>query len=177
MSKGNDDEFPFNDLFGSVEQIFREFDRMFFGFAFPNEEFSSSSSSSSTSSFSSSSLRDEVLKENQQFDENLDDEISEYFPSRKSSSIKTHVERRPTSSGKCFIEKQIEEISNGNDQTIKETTTKVCGENHHTTIKINGQIQREFGNSTIEDLDRIDSSSDSTKFTQTYSDLFKKLFS
>ena len=185
MSKRNDDEndFPFNDLFASVEQIFREFDRMFFAFASPDDE-SSSSPSSSTS------LRDEVLKENFRestpVDENLDGQISQFgfdrtFPSsQSSSSVRTRLERRWTPSGQCLVERQVEETSNGNEQTIKETTTKVCGESHHTTVKVNGQIQREFGNATPEELDRIDSSSSpssTSKFSQTYSDLFKKLFS
>lgn len=218
MSNGNDnnnDDFPFNDLFGTVEKIFQDFDRMFFGFAFPDSNSMPRENPFNSIPQQSKSLRDEVLKDDpsssskcsslqhfllfcffflfvsfdsNKFDENLDSTISEYGFDQaltknkysSSSSIKTRMERRLTPSGKCLIEKQIEESSDGNETTKKETISKICGENYHTTIKVNGQIQREYGNTSMEELDQIDSSSsssDAEKFTKGYSEFFKKLFS
>ena len=90
------------------------------------------------------------------------------------------IERFLTSSGKCFLEKQIEQIKYSNENQQKETIRKVCGDQYHTTVRINGEIVREYGNSSLEELDRIDSNIQENqsfnRFHQIYSNLFQKLF-
>ena len=112
----SDENWPFDQLFGSVEKIFAEFDRLFQSVPPPPND-----------------LRTEVLKQ------------------REKISL---VERQLTPSGKCWIERRIEESTER-----EETISKICGEKYHTTVKINGQISREYGNATREQLDQIDSSS------------------
>ncbi|CAF4925527.1 unnamed protein product, partial [Rotaria sp. Silwood1] len=40
-----------------------------------------------------------------------------------------------------------------------ETISKICEDKHHTTVKQDGKIIREYENATIDELDQIDSSS------------------
>ncbi|CAF1370088.1 unnamed protein product [Adineta steineri] len=184
-----DDDFPFNGLFSPIEKIFADFDRFFSGtpfvFSIPTEEFNNENSQSSTN------LRDEVLKQDDHYgDENLDSTIEQHgfdgaFPKTFSStSMMTTMQRETTPSGKCVIEKKIQHSSNQNENTKTETITKVCGDKHHTTIKQDGKIIREYGNSTIDELNQIDSSPDGNDNDNQpiisgnrHSDFFKKLFS
>ena len=104
------------------------------------------------------------------------------FPSITSSSVITRIEREMSPSGHCFLERQFQQSSNGNERSDKQTESKICGEKYHTTVKQNGQILRQYGNATLEELDRIDASTTSdndraTDATSIYSDFFKKLFS
>lgn len=124
----SDENWPFDQLFGPVEKIFAEFDRLFQNGVPPS---------------SSNDLRSEVLKDEEEFS--------------SSSSWMNRVERQLTPSGKCFLETRIQQSTDQPDR--EETISKICGEKYHTTVKINGQISREYGNATREQLDQIDSSS------------------
>ncbi|UJR07578.1 hypothetical protein I4U23_011866 [Adineta vaga] len=194
-----DDEFPFGGLFSPMDKIFADFDRFFSGFSsvfsIPSQEFNNDSAQ-----LPSRSLRDEVLKQDNQNkhygDENLDSTIEQRglrgaFPSTfSSSSTMTSMHRETTLSGKCIIEKKIQQSLNQNEKNKTETVTKICGDKHHTTIKQDGNIVREYGNATLDELNQIDSSPSPTNDDDDdddddgpmvggdkYSDLFKKLFS
>jgi hypothetical protein len=190
MNENNDDdeEFPFDGLFGPVQKIFADFDRFFSGlssvFSIPSQEFNDDTSRPSRS------LRDEVLKEDlssqpARGDENLDSTIERHgfrgaFPSTFSSSaMTTSLQRETTPSGRCIIEKKVQHSSNANETSKTETISKICGEKHHTTIKQDGKIVREYGNASLDELDQIDSSPDDqpTLGGSRHSDFFKRLFS
>ena len=79
-------------------------------------------------------------------------------------------------SGHCFLERQIQQSSTGNERSETQTESKICGEKYHTTVKQDGQILRQYGNATREELDQLDSSPKSDA-TNIYSDFFQKLFS
>lgn len=190
-NNGNDDddeEFPFGGLFGPVEKIFADFDRFFSGFSsvfsIPSQEFNGENSQRS----SSTNLRDEVLKQDTHSgDENLDSTIEQHGlrgafpPTFSSSSTMTTMHRETTPLGRCIIERRVQQSLNQNEKNKTETVTKICGDKHHTTIKQDGKIIREYGNATLDELNQIDSSpSDDNEPIvggNKYSDLFKKLFS
>ncbi len=95
----------------------------------------------------------------------------------------TTIQRQTTPSGKCIIEKKVQRSSNQNENNQTETISKICGDKHHTTIKQDGKIIREYGNSTSDELDQIDSSSNDDDDDNRpivggnrHSDFFKKLF-
>ncbi len=121
-------------------------------------------------------------------DENLDSTIEKHglkgaFPSTfSSSSMITTMQRETTPSGKCLIEKKVQHSSNQNEKSKTETISKICGDKYHTTIKQDGNIIREYGNSTLDELDRIDSSPNDDNNQpiisgNRHSDFFRKLFS
>ncbi len=92
------------------------------------------------------------------------------------------MQRETTPSGKCLIEKKVQHSSNQNEKTQTETISKICGDKYHTTIKQDGNIIREYGNSTLDELDRIDSSPNDDNNQpiisgNRHSDFFRKLFS
>ena len=106
------------------------------------------------------------------------------FPRSFSTSSKiTSMQRQTTPSGKCIIEKKVQQSSNQNENNKTETVTKTCGDKYHTTIKQDGKIIREYGNSTLDELNQIDSSPNDHDNDQPniggnrHSDFFKKLFS
>jgi hypothetical protein len=104
-----------------------------------------------------------LFLDNYQVDENLDSSIEEHgfrsaFPGTfSSSSTITTMQRETTPSGKCLIEKKVQHSSNDNETNQTETITKICGDKYHTTIKQDGKIIREYGNSTLDELNQIDS--------------------
>lgn len=115
-------------------------------------------------------------------DENLDTTIEQHgfnstFPKTfSSSSTITTMQRETTPSGKCILEKKVQQSSNENENNKTETITKVCGDKYHTTIKQDGKIIREYGNSTLDELNQIDSDPPIIGGDK-HSDFFKKLFS
>ena len=198
----DDDDFPFDGLFAPIEKILSDFDRFFSGFptifSIPSQEFNNENSQSSTS------LRDEVLKPDIQStsiniktkqvwfilfldkpsgDENLDSTIEQHgfdsaFPRTfSSSSMMTTMQRETTPSGNCIIEKKVQHSSNNNTNNKTETISKICGDKYHTTIKQDGKIIREYGNSTLDELNQIDESNSPIVGGDKHSDFFKKLFS
>jgi hypothetical protein len=115
-------------------------------------------------------------------DENLDSTIEQHgfngaFPRTfSSSSMITTIQRETTPSGNCIIEKKVQQSSNENENNKTETISKICGDKYHTTIKQDGKIIREYGNSTLDQLNEIDSNQPIINGDK-YSDFFKKLFS
>jgi hypothetical protein len=115
-------------------------------------------------------------------DENLDTTIEQHglnsaFPRTfASSSMITTIQRETTPSGQCVIEKKVQQSSNQNENNKTETISKICGDKYHTTIKQDGKIIREYGNSTLNELDQIDSSQPIISGDK-HSNFFKKLFS
>jgi hypothetical protein len=94
----------------------------------------------------------------------------------------TTMQRETTPSGKCLIEKKVQHSSNQNEKSKTETISKICGDKYHTTIKQDGNIIREYGNSTLDELDQIDSSPNDDNNQpiisgNRHSDFFRKLFS
>jgi hypothetical protein len=95
------------------------------------------------------------------------------------------MQRQTTPSGKCLIEKKVQQSLNENDSNKTETITKTCGDKYHTTIRQDGRVIREYGNSTLDELNQIDSSSNDDNDDNNqpiiggnrHSDFFKKLFS
>ncbi|CAM4904777.1 unnamed protein product [Rotaria socialis] len=190
-SDDDGDDFPFNGLFSPIEKIFADFDRFFSGFStvfsVPPQDFNNNNSQTSTS------LRDEVLKKdiqnNHYGDENLDSTIKEhgingaFSRTVSSSSMMTTMKRETTPSRRCVIERKSQHSSNQNKNSKTETISKICGDKYHTTIKQDGKIIREYGNSTIDELDQIDSTPNDNNNDQPivagkrHSDFFKKLFS
>lgn len=117
-------------------------------------------------------------------DEILDSTIEQHglnraFPRTFSSSstMMTSIQRETTPSGQCIIERKIQQSSNENDQNQTETISKICGDKYHTTIKQDGKIIREYGNSTLDELNEIDSKSPSILGGDKHSDFFKRIFS
>jgi len=123
------------------------------------------------------------LLDNHYGDENLDSTIEQHgfnsaFPRTFSSSSKiTTIQRETTPSGQCIIEKRIERSSNQNENNQTETISKICGDKYHTTIKQDGKIIREYGNSTLDELNEIDSNQSPIIGGDKHSNFFKKLFS
>ena len=60
----------------------------------------------------------------------------------------TTMHRETTPSGRCIIERKVQQSFNQNEKNKTETVTKICGDKHHTTIKQDGNIIREYGNAT-----------------------------
>jgi hypothetical protein len=94
----------------------------------------------------------------------------------------TTMQRETTPSGNCVIEKKVQHSSNQNEKIKTETITKICGDKYHTTIKEDGKLIREYGNSTLDQLDEIDSSPNNDDNQPIIdgnrpSDFFRKLFS
>ncbi len=87
------------------------------------------------------------------------------------------MQRETTPSGNCIIEKKVQHSSNNNTNNKTETISKICGDKYHTTIKQDGQIIREYGNSTLDELNKIDDSNQPILGGDKHSDFFKKLFS
>jgi len=88
----------------------------------------------------------------------------------------TTIQRETTSSGNCIIEKKVQQSSNENENNKIETISKICGDKYHTTIKQDGKIIREYGNATLDELDKIDSNQPIIGGNK-HSDFFKRLFS
>jgi len=88
----------------------------------------------------------------------------------------TTIQRETTPSGQCIIEKKVQKSSNQNENNKTETISKICGDKYHTTIKQDGKIIREYGNSTLNELDQIDSNQPIISGDK-HSNFFKKLFS
>ena len=122
--------------------------------------------------------------DNRHGDENLDTTIEQggfdsAFPRTFSgSSTITSIQRETTPSGNCMIEKKVQRSLNDNASHQTETISKICGEKYHTTIKQDGQILREYGNASPEELDQIDADPQPPIVGgDKHSDFFKKLFS
>lgn len=167
----NEDNFPFTDLFAPLEKIIDDFDRFFSGFS------TVFTIPSTQDSQPTGNLRDEVLKQDDHVgDEILDSTIEQnglFNRTFSSSSVITSIQRETTPSGQCVIEKKIQR----NDRNQTETQSKICGDKYHTTIKQDGKIIREYGNSTLEELNQIDSQSSPTLGGDKHSDFFKRIFS
>lgn len=129
-----------------------------------------------------------LFLDNYRGDENLDSTIEQHglngaFPRTfSSSSMITTMKRETTPSGKCIIERKIQQSSNQNENNKTETISKICGDKHHITVKQDGKIIREYGNATIDELNEIDSLSNDNNDQpiiggKRHSDFFKKLFS
>ena len=122
-------------------------------------------------------------------DENLDSTIEKHGLNRavprtfSSSSMITTMQRETTPSGRCVIEKKIQHSSNQNENNKTETISKICGDKYHTTIKQDGKIIRQYGNSTMDELDEIDKLPNDDDNGRPiiggnrHSDFFKRLFS
>ena len=68
-----------------------------------------------------------------------------FSPIFSSSSIMTTIHRETAPSGKCIIEKKVQQSFNQNEKKNKtETITKICGDKHYTIIRGDGNIARKY---------------------------------
>ncbi|CAF1114444.1 unnamed protein product [Adineta ricciae] len=68
------------------------------------------------------------------------------------------MHRETTPSGRCIIEKEMQQSLNQNEKSKTETVTKICRDKHHKTIKQGGNIVREYASATLAELNQIDCS-------------------